>query len=131
MIFHGNVSSQRGAVGKDIVVADLAIVCDVNAYHEKIPRTNPRNLSLSTRPMEGAKLSYQIVVADFEVALFTLELNVLWFATNYGMFENTISRTQPGEAFDDGMSMNLAALTNKHIIFNDDERSDPNVVRDH
>ncbi len=117
VILDRDVPGERDFVGEDVVVADHAVVRDVNADHEKIARADASGLSFAVGAMKRAKLANHIVVADFEIALLAFKLHILRLAADDGMLKNAVSRPDFRESFDDGIGPNLAIWANFHVIF--------------
>src|SRR5262245_17882138 len=100
VILNRDVTSERHFVGKNIIVADNAVVCDVYSHHEKVARTYASRLPCSIGPVKGAKLADDIVVPNLEVARLPLELHILWLAANHRMLKDAITGTQTRKALD-------------------------------
>ena len=128
MILNNNVSGQGCSVSKNIVVPDFAIVSDVHTDHEEVSRTNSRCCSFATRSVNRAKFANEIIGADVEETFFVFELDVLRFAAEHGMFENSIARSQPGELFDYGVGGDITTISNFGIAFNNNVGPNPNVA---
>ena len=119
MIFKCDVSGQSHFVREDVVVADNAVVRDVNADHEKVARTDARRFSLAVRAMERAKLPNYIVVADFEIAPLALKLQILRLAAENSMLENTIPGPDFCESFDYSIGSDLTIWANFNVVLYD------------
>ena len=74
--------------------------------------------------------SDQIVIPDDQFAGFVFELNVLWFAAEHSMFENSIAPAQRSEPFDDRVRSNRATFTNYNFILDDGVGSNADIRRD-
>src|SRR5262249_15116342 len=66
--------------------------------------------------VQGAKLPNQIVIANVQVRLFTLELHVLRFTAEHGVFKDAIPGTKTSETFDHGMGTYFALRSNLNIV---------------
>lgn len=124
VILRHDVAGEGRAVGKDAIVSQPAVVCDVDPDHEKISRADLRHFMLARRTMNGHAFANQVIVADREVAAFAFELHVLRFPAERGVFEDAISFAQRRVAFDNGVRTDFAARPDPHAVFNDDVRSD-------
>src|SRR6185503_19915845 len=108
VVLDRDVARKGHLVCKNIVIANRAVVRDVCADHIEVARADARRLPFAARPMQRAKLANQIVVADFEVTLFPLELNVLRFPTDDRMLINPIAWAQPRKTLNNRIRSNLA-----------------------
>ena len=104
------MTREGDTVCEDIIVADDAVVREVDSNHQKVAGTNPCRLTLAGGAVEGAKLPNEIIVANYQVTQLTLELYMLWLAPEDSMFENAIPLAQAGKAFDYRMSANLTVV---------------------
>ena len=128
VVFDLNVTRQGHFVGKNIVVANVAIVSNVNSHHEEVSGTYSSNLAFPAGAMKGAELTNQVVVPDLQEAFFAFELHILGFAPEYGVFKNRISAAETCIAFDNGVCANLAAVTDFSFIFYDSERANLDIL---
>jgi hypothetical protein len=113
------VSGERDFVRKDVVVTDNTVVCDVNADHKKIARSDACRQSFAVGAMKRAELTNDVVVTDFEIAGLAFELNILRLAANHGVLKNAISGANFGESFDYSIGSDLAIWANFDVILND------------
>ena len=127
MIFNNYVSGQRYTVGKDVVVADFTVVSDVDADHEEVARADASKVAFSIGAVQGAELSNQVVVADVKKARLTFEFDVLGLTADHGVFKDSITGTQPSEAFDNCVGTNLTIVTNLDILLDYGKRPNANV----
>ena len=116
MVLKCDVSGERDFVGEDVVVADHAVVCDVNANHKKVARADTRRFTFAVRAMKGAKLANHIVVANLEMAPLTLELQILRLATEDRMFKNPVPRADFRKPLYDRVGANLTIWANFDFI---------------
>src|ERR1051325_5008475 len=96
------VPGECNLIREDVVVTDNTVVCDVNADHKEIPRTDARGKSFAIRPVKSAELPNDVVFTDFEIAGLVFELQILRFAADYGMLKNPIPSADSRESFDYG-----------------------------
>jgi hypothetical protein len=111
------MARERDLVGKDVVVANGAVMGHVDADHKKVPRTDARCFSFAIRPVKRAELTDLIVIANFQITLFTFELYVLGLAANDRMLENPVSRADSRRSLDDGIRPDLAIWADFHVFF--------------
>ena len=124
MILSHDMTGERGAIGKDAIVLQQAVVRDVDPDHQKIPRTDARLFAFAGGSMNGHVFADQVFVADDQAAGFASELNVLRFAAEGGVLVNAIAGADGGEALDDRMRPDLAPRTDRYFILDDDVRTD-------
>ncbi len=117
MIFKCDVSGKSDFISEDVVVTDNAVVRDVNANHEEVPRTDASGLSVAVRAMKRAKLSNHVVVADFEIAPFAFELQILRLAADNSVLKNAIPSPDFCEFFNDGVGSDFTIWANFDVIF--------------
>src|SRR5205085_5341079 len=67
VILYADVTGEGHVVGADDVVADLAIVRDMHADHQKVARADARRRACAARAMERHILADQIIVTDDEL----------------------------------------------------------------
>ena len=113
------MSGKSDFVSEDIVVADDAVVRDVNADHEEVARTDASCLSLAARAMKRAKLPNHVVVADFEIAPLALKLQILGLAADNSVLENVIPSPDFREFLNDGVGSDLTIWANFDVVFDD------------
>jgi hypothetical protein len=119
VILDGYVSGEGDLVREDVVVADNTVVRNVNADHKKVSRTDASCQSFAVSPVKSAKLANDVVIADFEIALFAFELHILRFAADYGMLKNPVTGANPGEPFDYGVGSDFAIRPDFDVILDD------------
>ena len=117
MILRRNMPGQSGAICKNAIVFEQAVVGDVDTDHQKISRTDPRHLAFTRRAMNRHIFADQVLVADDEAAYFAFEINMLRFAPEGCVFGDAIPFAEGGVAFDDGMRCNLAPCADRDILF--------------
>lgn len=127
VVFNNDVTCQCNLVRKNVVVANLTIVCDVNANHKEVSRADVRGEALAIRAVKSRKLSNEVVIADHQATCLTFEFNVLRFAAKYSMFVNLVSRTQFRIPLDHSVSANLAVFSDDYVVLNNDVRPNPDV----
>jgi hypothetical protein len=113
------VPGERDLVREDVVIADNTVVCDVNADHKKIPRTDACSQSFAIRPVKSAELTDDVVVADFEITGLVFELHILRFAADYGVLKNPVPGADSREPFDYGIGSDLTICPNFDVILDD------------
>jgi len=116
VVLDDDVSRQRDLVREYVVVADNAVVSNVNADHQKIAGSDAGDLVFPVRPVQRAKLPNDVVVADFEVTALAAKLHVLRFAADNGVLENAISGAQPGITLNDGVGADIAVWADFDVI---------------
>jgi len=119
VIFDHDVPGERHFICEDVVVTDNAVVCHVNSDHEKVAGPDTGYQSLAVGPVKSAELTNDVVVADFEVAPLTFELNILRLAANNCVLENAVAGAETGESFDDSVRSDLAIWANFDVILDD------------
>jgi hypothetical protein len=110
---------ERDLVSEYVVVTNNTVVCDVNADHKKVSGTDASCQSFAVGPVKSAKLTDDVVVADFEVAGLVFELHILRFAADYSMLKNPVPGPDPGEPFDYGIGSDLTIWANFDVILDD------------
>lgn len=129
MIFRRDVPRQGRPIGESAVVAQAAVVRDVDSDHEEIPRADPRYIVLAGRAMNGHVLADQVVMADNQLRSLAFEFDVLRLASEGGMLKNAVPFAQGGVAFDNGVRADFAAGSDLHTIFHDRIWPDLNIGR--
>ena len=124
VILNCDVTSQGHAIGADVVVADLAIVRDVHADHQKVARADARRVAFAARAMERHILADQIIVADDELRRLTAKLHVLRLAAQGCMLKDVIARAQSRVSFDDCMRADLTLCADSYVRFDHRVRAD-------
>jgi hypothetical protein len=90
VIFNGHIAGEGDPVCEDIIVADDAIVRDVDSNHQEVAGTNACRLTLAGGAVQGAKLPNEIIVANYQLTQLTFELYMLWLSSEDNMFENAV-----------------------------------------
>ncbi len=127
MILRQDVSGERGVVRKNAVISHLAIVRDVHANHEEIPRADARHQILAGRAVNGHAFPDQIVVPDLEMTAFAFKFHILGLASDGGVFKDAIPLAERGVALDDGVGRNFATRADHDFVFDDGIRAHLNV----
>jgi hypothetical protein len=117
VVFYCYMTGQGYLIGKNVVVADGAVVRHVYANHEKVPRADAGRLARSIRSMQRAKLANDVVVADLEKTLFAVELNILRLAADDRVLGDAIARSEARKPLDYGVSTDFATWTHFHVVF--------------
>ena len=120
------MTSECDTVCEDIIVADDAVVRDVDSNHQKVAGTNSCRLTLAGGAVEGAKLSNEIIVANYQMTNLAFELHMLWLASEDSMFENAVPVAQAGKAFDHRMRANLTVVAYFDMLLNNRISSNAN-----
>src|SRR5204862_3847917 len=100
------------------------------AADQEVPAADARQRALAARAVNRHVLAYQVVVADFETARLALELHVLRLAAQGCVLVDAIAATERGEALDDRVRADFAALLDTDLVLDDGVRADPNAARD-
>jgi hypothetical protein len=83
VVFDGDVAGERGAIDKNRVAADLAIVADVRVGHDEIVAAEARGAAaLERAAIHRGEFVKFIIVADFERDAFTSVGEILRVATD-------------------------------------------------
>jgi hypothetical protein len=120
------MTGEGDAVCENIIVADDAVVRDVDSNHQKVAGTNLCRLTFTGGAVEGAKLPNEIIVANYQMTSLTFELHMLWLAPEDSMFKNAVPVAQAGKAFDHRMSANLTVVAYFDMLLNNRIRSNAN-----
>jgi hypothetical protein len=80
--------------------------------------------------MQSAKLTDNVIVTNNQLGLFAPELNILWFATDDGVFKDLVSAPQARKGLDHGVCCDRARLAKFYVIFNDCIRPNPDIWRE-
>src|SRR5712691_8108004 len=122
---HAHVAGKRRDVGEDRMIADLAVVRDMDIGHDPIVAADPRHARvLHSTAIEGAKLSNGISVPDFERRRFAAVLLVLGRPTDRTESENTVLRADPGPSFDHHVRSDQGAFADLDVLADDRIRAD-------
>ena len=81
-------------LAKRVVVAQHAVVRDVDADHQEVAVADARRLALAARAVNRHVLAYQVVVADDQPARLAPELHVLRLAAEDGVLVDAVARAQ-------------------------------------
>lgn len=122
------MTGEGDTVCEDIIVADDAVVRDVDSNHQKVAGTNSCRFTLAGGAVEGAKLPNEIIVANYQVSHLAFELHMLWLASEDSMFENAVPIAQAGKALDHRMSANLTVVADFDMLLNNRVSSNGNRV---
>src|SRR5690554_1613220 len=91
VIAYRHVACKGGAVGKNSVITNYAIVGHMHISHEQVVATDPGfALILHGAPVNSATFPNGVVVADNQCGWFASVLFILTLFTNAGKLENPI-----------------------------------------
>ena len=121
---------QQHVIGKDDVVADLAIVGDMGANHQQVMIADLRRLSLVQGAVDGAILAKRVVRADQHPADFFGHLRVLRRSAQDRSFHHAIAGAECHAAFDDDAAGQLAAVADFRIGFDNRVGTDDDIAAD-
>jgi hypothetical protein len=121
------MAGQQSVIRKDDVVADLAIVGDVNARHDEIAITDDSGAVGLHRSVERGMLADGVVGPDDEQAGEFGLVEVLRQSAQDGSFVNDRIDAEPRTVFYDYVTGQLAVGTDHHITFDDGKRPDRDI----
>jgi len=129
VIFHLDVPGQRGAIRKNAVVFQDAVVGKVDRDHQKIPGAHARRLAFSSRAMDRDVLANSVLIADHEAARLAFKFHILRLAPEGGVLVNAIPLAHRRVALDDRVGANFASGADFDVVFDDDVRADFDIGR--
>ena len=124
-----HVARKRHVVGDDDVVAQLAVVGDVDVGHEEVARADARDgLILNGADRDRAVFADHVVVADFKGRVFARVLLVLGLAAHGGVLKDPVAAADAGAAGDRHVAVEHGARADHDVGTDDAERSDLDVI---
>ncbi len=124
------MSSQRDAVGQDTMIADKAVVRDVDVGHQQIVRTDHRFSRRGGTTIDRDILPDGRMIADLSSGLFACELQVLRDRGNNSAWEYSNMLSDPCTRENGDVASDPGALTDLDILVDDGERIDLNILAD-
>jgi len=100
----GNIAAKEAVIRYDDSVADLTIVADVRAGHEKVIVADARRRTGHSAAMNRDMFANRVPIPDLDrAARLRLETQVLWPAADDRTVSDSIAFAQPDSAFDDSV----------------------------
>ncbi len=119
-----HVPGQLRVVGKNGVVADLAVMRQVHISHDPVVIAHARHTCIARRTyVEGAKLADGIAITNDKLAGLASIFLVLGNGAQRVELEDTVITTNGGVAFNDAVRANGGACTHLHVRANDRVRT--------
>jgi hypothetical protein len=99
MITDDYMACQTGAICKNYVVAQYAIMCDMDISHEKIVIADARDsAAFLCTDMKGTKLTHDIIISDQQLGRLVSISSALWDFTNRSILKNMVIFSYTGMA---------------------------------
>jgi hypothetical protein len=115
-----HMSGQLGTVGKNGVVANLAIVCQMNIGHDPIVIAHLRHTLIARRAnVEGAKLSNGVAIANDQLARLTGVFLVLGHRAQRIELKDFVVFANGGVSLNDAMAGHRGASIDANMRAND------------
>src|SRR5258707_14825328 len=110
------VPPQRGVVGHENVIADDAVVPDVDTNHEEAIRTDGGDAPAHSRPaVHSHMLTDQVSRPDYEARRLASEAGMLGGGTQYSKLVDGAARSDLFGALDDDVRADIHVLGQGHI----------------
>ena len=123
---------QCGRVRHNDVIPQLAVVTDMRVGHQEIVIADPR---YPTAPLGAAMnidiFTKDVVMADREKRIFTLEFEILGLKTDGRKRIKLVALADFRGAFDDDVRLETAALPDVDARTDRAIRADPDLISDH
>ena len=120
-----NVTREQTIIRDHHVIADLAIVSDVRAYHQKIFVANFCDAAFGAATVNRAKLADNIFVADLDPGLsFRRKGKVLRRRADHRSVTDQVIDSDRNIAFDDDVRLNCRSFTDDYLAADHGVRSD-------
>src|SRR4029077_11304764 len=130
-VFHDDVTGKLGAVGEDRLVADLAVVREVDVGHDPVFVADARDAGVLHRAaVDRHVLADGVVVADLDAGGLALVFLVLRRRANGGEVEDAVAPPDAHAAVDHHVGADPAALPDLGVRADDRVRADLDVVRE-
>ena len=113
-VVDGDVPGHLDGVRDDHVVADHAVVRDVDIGHQEAARADRRLAGRRAAPIDRGILTNDRAVADLHPRLFAFVLEVLWIVADDRAVADLHAVTHARIALEDGMRRDAAALADRH-----------------
>jgi hypothetical protein len=118
------MSCELGAVSKDGLITDLAVVRQVHVGHDPVIVAHSGHAGISRGAnIEGTKLSNGVAVTNYQFARLTLVFFILGDRAQRIELKNAVVFTDGGVAFDDAMRANGRTSANLDVWANDAVRA--------
>jgi hypothetical protein len=101
VIFDLDVTGKSDFVRKSVVIANHAVVCDVNSDHEEVTRADAGLPGSAAGAMQSDALAYDVELADNQPAGFSFKLHVLREPAKDSMLKYAVSSSERRKLFDD------------------------------
>ena len=125
MIFENDMAGELGGVRENAIIADDAVVRDVDIVHREDVAADARHHSAAFgAAMNGAELANQIVVADLDHRGLALELQVLRLGADRRELIDVVARANRGVAFDHGVGTDHGIRADANVGADNGARSD-------
>ena len=123
-IAHMHMSGQLGTVGKDGVIANVTIVCQMNVGHDPIVIAQRRYACIARRAyIEGAKLSNGVAIANDQLARLAGVFFVLGHCAQRIELKYLVVFANGGVPLNDAMAGHRGASIDANMGTNDRVRS--------
>jgi hypothetical protein len=117
VIFDLDVTGKSDFVRKSVVIADHAVVCDMNSDHQEVARADAGLPSAAAGAVQSDALAYDVGLADNQAADFALKFHVLRKSAKDSMLRYAVSPSERRKLFDDRVRCNFAAFTDHDVVF--------------
>ena len=121
---HLDMASQAHVVREYHAVAQAAVVRDVRVRHEEAVRSDPRRRFHARCTVHRYAFSQDVVVADLDPRVLSLEGEVLRQIAEHRMRMHAIARAEPHVAVDHRMGSHGRAVTDLDGVLDDRVRTD-------
>ena len=120
IILNLDVTRQRRTIGHDDVIAQSAVVSDVNVCHQQIVAANASHASALGRPsVECNEFPDGVLVADDKTSGFTAVFNVLRRQAEGGIWKDTVCAPNLCDPFDHHMGHYFAVVADLDALSED------------
>ena len=124
VIFHHDMSRQPGVTGHDDVIAENAVMRDVDVGEEKIVRADHGGIAVVGGAMNRDAFAKHIAVADLQPRDAAFPFQVLRLLAEGGERENFILLAELRVAVNDDVRMQLAIVAERDVFADDAIRAD-------
>src|SRR5262249_7615163 len=126
--WRGTGAGQGGAVGKDGVVADAAVMAHVRTRHEEVVAADARRPGMGRAAVNGDVFPKDVVVANLQTGRFPVVLEVLGPFAEHGTAVNAVVTPHCQRSAQGRPRPDDAARSDPLGPFDDGERADLDLV---
>ena len=131
VIFDTDMAGERCCIGHHHLIANTTVVRHMAVSHEEVVMTNPRySTTFHGATIDGHKLTYRIVRADFERSRFTCVAKVLRSSADRCKLKDMVMGSQAAGTLNHCMRTNLTVIADFHLCTNDRKRPDYAIIAD-